>query len=965
MSDWRDKILEELDRYGWERFFDDFLNKPNKKQISNGFKNYYCHEHDDSPSGDPNLHVCIDNSQNSYDLGAYNCKKCGASGNLWTFLEEHASIAAGNKDKLKWLSEYLGVDKPRRYTCIEYDIETLESMEEMNGLLAHLLDVDEETVDRFNIKTIDDVTGEPNWVFPNFSMDREEVYYYKLRDQNLSSDHKYATSDTYKTSDSRSGNIEDIKGVKMIAAGKDDCDENYQLKGQKDTSVPYPRHLLEQNRSAKRIWVCEGETDCIRLWDQGEVAISGVSGMNTSTSDEVASWIINNDYNEVILAPDAEGIDKDEHDVRAAFARFRKNKLPAEMRVKKVFWKNEEDGFDVSDEILQNGIDSLIDRISSYPVERASEDLAMGGWDDLDGNRVSEIDGRLVSFRPGSDEPTEIASFTMRPQRVLQMEGDGKEDIFQVAVLGDDGECEEITLPVTLMNSESKFENKLDSHWMTWKGSSLDLKHLKEHLSKRAATVKTGLDVYGYWPEYDLFAFPGWIIDSDGPKRHSQFVARPHLETGWDEAFHKDLEMPDRELKKVVGQNLYNSHAEDLVYTAIPFWALSWVRKWFIEKHIDFPFYNLHGTSGSGKTSWVNEIISRLHGTIPKRVVNSASTMYAITSSVSVSCGPVMVLDEMKHDLGKSKLDTLRNFIREVHENKTERKGGGGDNHLDLVNFDYQSPMAVMGEMSVLTDTSMMERSIPVTIDRNELMGETGDAAQKAFHRLTSAPIHRVRNAYLTFLATLSEQNNIETYWRKAINDVESKTSNRKLRNQRMICMGAYLWNDFCDQEGIFCPDNFPALCTEKIREISEEEVVESLGRPKTDLDRFIEDLSAMASDGTLEPGTHYCTKGSELYIHIDSAHNRWMSWIRDMREQKEPVSTNAIHNFMQEEMKRPDGYVETNSDVRRWTDGSSRRTAIVNLNKLDTEDFEIDVSGFLLGDEEAEAVEDDGGIPI
>lgn len=879
--DWdelNDKIERSID---FENFFDEFLQTPKKTKKSGENKKYYCCFHDDDPSGRPNLDVNI-------KKGLYTCRSCQSSGNIWTFVKESPAVRLGGDKPMLWLADHLGIDVPQSTApSLPYDPQMINELEENNELAAALLEVDPKTVEKFQVRMLTD-EGDKYWVWPVWNGD-DTVYAWRIMGENMGQ--KYFSSD-----------------------------EN--VDGEKQTDVVYPLHII-RHYDNDTLWVAEGEKDCLRLWDNNIPAISPLCGVN-SCHDEMVTWIDHKGYDKVVIAFDHQ---PDSNEVEEARARFR-NKIPDGVDVHKVSWPNDyADGHDVSDEILENGLDSLQKLVTPYPKERASEELPKGEkWTEKESTRLIERNGRLCRrTNNGNGEGGEsfkpISRFAIRPLKKLKRTDKDKSDILKFQTIGLQGQKEIVEVPFKEMDTASKFREHLNRSWQHWQASSQDTRELRIHLDEEAPETKIGLDRYGYWPEYSIFCTPHGIYE-DGEFVQDSGFEPMDTGSGWDRAFYKPEE-PSDELIEMVGNEIYSVHKPSFICQGLGFFAAAWFRKWFWEKNIHFPFMNAHGVSGAGKTS-ILKLLCRLHGYKGWQMCDAQTTPWAIIKSLSSSSGPVLMIDEMKEDLKERTVDFWQQKLRKIHDGAVESRG---QKDLSTTEFELCSPVAIAGEMPMIIDKSMKDRSVDVHLDGTFLSSEKGDEARRSFKKLHGAPINKIGHAFLKFASKLLSEQKIGNIWSSAQQIMEPKAGRdeRKVRNARQAIFGSIIWRMFCDEIGMRCPDQFEEVQKDIQENKFSEGYNEMLDRRKNELDTFIEELATMARVGELEQNTDFY-EGSghsdvkKLKFSLPSCYKKWLDWTREMRAFKSKPPKGRIKDMLDHEQQR-DTYVLSSGKTARWGD--------------------------------------------
>lgn len=909
MPDRKDKIEKELESYGYEEFYDNHLRVPNNPKETNNGKFYYCYSgsHDNNDDSTPNLHVNIDN-------GVYDCKACTVNGNVWTFIEDHPSISVSQGNKLYWMEDFLQIGHPKRKRSgapkIPYSLDAMNKLDEAGEELANKLAIEESLIKWFEIKKIKSPQGETIYIFPNFGPG-DRVYSYKLMTETL--------------------------GSKFFSNDPDDTD--------KDLDRVYPNHIYESadEHEIEELWVVEGEKDVITLADEGVPALTGPSGVNTSASETMADKVKELNPDRVVIAFDKQDgndhVEKQAYELRESLIDF---------KVEKVSWPDErDDGWDVRDEVLDNGIEGLNSLREPFPIDKdAFPDLP--DWKDIDGNRLYENNGEIWQHNGSNNPDKRVASFTIRAKEIIEQVDEEEPDVYKTAIKSPSGTKIERDISTADLKSVSEFRDKNKEHWARWHGGMKNLLELQEQLSSHARKKKTGVNKYGYWKDYNIFVFNDRIINSDGVNEDSDYTLSMPKPGLWKEALIQEKEMASDKLLDFVGDRLYISHDRKFVYPGICFWGVSWLRTWFIDKLAGFPIFNVHGESGCGKTEWIAHIICPLHSINMYKLPTAESTKFGLTSTFSSGYGTVFPIDEIKSDLKNSKIDWLQRMIRNSYDGKMEGKGNVKGDQLMVDMYEYHTSLASIGEMSLLTDKSMWDRTIPVTLSREFLRSDEGTRASKAFSELKGKPLARICNNYLQFLCRKRENGELDKLWDYTDELVKEDIANRKYRNLRILGMGGVLWEYFCDEVGMKCPNDLAKKAIECTREEYNENYSNALGRPLNEVDYFMSDLSTMAMQIELEKGKHFYRhdEKDQVWINVKSCYQQWRDWVRNMEGETASLDYNSLLGMIRNEAGKNNTYIIEHGKVCNWG-GTSVRSTVLDKDFIEEKE-ELDMMGFL-----------------
>lgn len=130
----------------------------------------------------------------------------------------------------------------------------------------------------------------------------------------------------------------------------------------------------------------------------------------------------------------------------------------------------------------------------------------------------------------------------------------------------------------------------------------------------------------------------------------------------------------------------------------------------------EFPILNIHGTKGSGKTTFM-QLVAKTFDFHVWASLSGGLTPYSLTSLGSCSCGVPVVMDEFRSSRLKNQTrDRLDDIWRNAWNGQTTLSGGG-DNPMVVNDAKITSPLVVIGE-DAADDPAMQERAVPLTISR-------------------------------------------------------------------------------------------------------------------------------------------------------------------------------------------------------------------------------------------------------
>lgn len=187
-------------------------------------------------------------------------------------------------------------------------------------------------------------------------------------------------------------------------------------------------------------------------------------------------------------------------------------------------------------------------------------------------------------------------------------------------------------------------------------------------------------------------------------------------------------------------KNLFNVNRADIVASMLGWYTAAFFNQVIRKQFNQFPFLHLYGQAGAGK-SQTNALFAQMHyfKQTPHRASAMTITKFVMEELATCSASIPFVLEEFKPvEMRKDILDKAMGLIRsnyngdQVLKGSLDRVSGGGGMVTQKPN--NVSPMVVVSE-SMLTQTAIQERCVPVSLSKDTRSGKHDEFAYCQQHR--------------------------------------------------------------------------------------------------------------------------------------------------------------------------------------------------------------------------------------
>jgi len=543
-----------------------------------------------------------------------------------------------------------------------------------------------------------------------------------------------------------------------------------------------------------------------------------------------------------------------------------------------------------------------------------------------------------------------ISNFVIRGRSLVKIE----RDVYTRAdIITYDGKTEkDVFVAPDAFHSRAKILGQLKDPRYEFKGTDNDVMEIASWVVKtiKDSEVKKGVTYVGFVD--DCFVGPGFAIDKGG------YIENPPIEyvnqgTPCDTQVKVHPHSNPMEVLKAFCGTILNVNKPQVV---IP--TLGWFFACFFKDRIRqllnyFPILSFFGTSGAGKTQFASTMM-RLFGIKKGVMLNNAHQTTFVKDKLLASSNVVPVaVDEFKEDIGKLAIDDWKHRIRSSFSGEVAARGR---QDLTIREFPFRAPLLVIGEMSVVREQAIAERTIAIEPKKSYI----GNAERDAFKVLTKdiqiealfLPIVQwvLAKGYGAFLdiwgASRKELTEMKLPW----------LPDRVWDNITVMAFGVNAIQQFAKDSSVAFHVK-PEAKKEAIIALTSR-VLEVAQRTKMGFDYLVEALAVMAKNGVVQKSRDYDVKGEWLYVHLPSCVPAFRKWARESNYTNEMLDEREYRNQAAEIERMQFGrYVYDVSKAKQLGE-HALRTVQVNLKIA--ERFGLDVGGFGFSTEQVNQYEQD-----
>jgi CHC2 zinc finger len=546
--------------------------------------------------------------------------------------------------------------------------------------------------------------------------------------------------------------------------------------------------------------------------------------------------------------------------------------------------------------------------------------------------------------REKDGERERISTFALVLKKVVAATEPGSPDLLVCRVVGPGPSTlyDDWVIPSLAWTSTRKFRESLPSPLMQWCGDDNELQSVLDH------TVRIGLDkvprvtstsILGYHTTKDgpRFVLPDGTYNEKGERAEDLVYLRSgHSSLSYRLATGSvRIDDTTKELARQTLSSLGNLHDERVIWPLAAWFAVAPFKPRLKTHKLELPLLNVYGTQGSGKTSLVSQFAwPAFSGAMAsKSDLLSIVTPYAVATDLASSNAIPLPFDEYRADLGATKLEWFRRYLRRSYTGETEGRGQGKGQSLSLLTL--SAPVVILGEIKIEDDPALVERTLFVHPHKPWLAQHP--ESRKRFTEVTSLPLNHMGSLYQVW----SLQADLDAMLKRATEDearMHKSLPERVKKNIICALVGLEALTAFGLSVGVTLPP-LPraAFVNHLTSEILEIHADGSAAPARDSLDEAIGEYSLMAQLRRLKEGTHFAwiRKEQQTYLFLapnlcEAERDAWA------RERGKPNSgspgTKALVNIARE--KESGSYV-VDPDFRVALGNGRPRGFLVDPNKI------------------------------
>jgi hypothetical protein len=541
-----------------------------------------------------------------------------------------------------------------------------------------------------------------------------------------------------------------------------------------------------------------------------------------------------------------------------------------------------------------------------------------------------------------------LSNFVIRGRALLKVD---REVHTRADVVTWDGKVEkDVIFPPEAFRSRQKLMGYLPDPRYEFTGTDNDVAQMGGLVVKTIADteVKKAVTFIGFVD--DCFVGPGFAIDKSG------VIANPSVEyIPQGLTFDKSVKLHVTDNPKDVVTQFCDIYLKvNRPHVTVP--TLGWMFSCFFKDKVRdrlnyFPIMSYFGTSGAGKTQFTTTML-RMFGIKKMMPFNAHGSTFVKDRTLSSTNVIPVAVDEFKEDIGRVAIEDWKHRIRSSFGGEITARGR---QDLSIREFPFRAPLLVIGEMSVVREQAIAERTISIEPKRSYL----GTTESEAFKALTHIPMETMLLPIVQWVLATGHEKMFDLWGAAQKEMIEMKLPwlpDRVWHNLTVVCFGLHAFEMFVKDTGVKFAIK-PELKKEAFTYLTGR-VLEVAQRTKMGFDYLIEALAVMAKNGMIQKARgDYDVAGEWLYIHMPSCVPAFRKWARETSHNGEMLDEKEYRNQANEiERMKYGKYVYDTSKVRRF-DSGTLRTVQVNLKIA--ERFGLDVGGFGFSAEQANYEQD------
>lgn len=341
-----------------------------------------------------------------------------------------------------------------------------------------------------------------------------------------------------------------------------------------------------------------------------------------------------------------------------------------------------------------------------------------------------------------------------------------------------------------------------------------------------------------------------------------------------------------------------------------------------------FPILWSWGTSGSGKTTTLREVMWPLLGVSRGQDPFSVTdTDYALIRTMSSSESIPGIFDEWRKDNGERNITRMLRLVRRIYGGEVEQRGRS---NLTIDSYKLALPTVIAGE-SAPEEQAVLERLVVALFNRNALTPERALVLEK----LTRLDLGALAGPYAQFVLGLDFSRELMASRQLAAGMLAGKTlPSRVADNALVVVFGLHLFEKWAESLGL----NLQGIDARRaIGQIAESIVAAGDSSTTNALDHFIASCSVYAHAGELVENKHFAwiRQGStasgldRLCLYLPGCIEVYLAERKKTGQRDETFGIKAIRRIARESLERS-GYV---TDIDKVVSLSGRRCRCLEID--------------------------------
>lgn len=163
-----------------------------------------------------------------------------------------------------------------------------------------------------------------------------------------------------------------------------------------------------------------------------------------------------------------------------------------------------------------------------------------------------------------------------------------------------------------------------------------------------------------------------------------------------------------------------------------------------------FPFLNISGTRGSGKTTLIKEVMQPLVGYVKSRTYDCSTTRFVLLSLLGSSTDIFISLSEYRRSaMSEQGERNLQRYLLLGYDSGLDPRGRPNQT---IQNYEITTPLTLDGEDAV-DDPALLERSIHIRMSPEDIQG----SAAIAFDKLSKLPLNKIGTQLILHSLSLTD----------------------------------------------------------------------------------------------------------------------------------------------------------------------------------------------------------------